>query len=100
GAVFQGEFCDGRRFHCEGIIGKRGASATNQRCQSSDTWQPFFFMFPPQQADNDGMAVGLRALMPGQPDLEAGVTGSSGFFCLRATSPVASPLLPACRAPA
>jgi len=26
------------------------------------------------------MAVGLRALMPGQPDLEAGVTASTGLF--------------------
>ena len=34
-------------------------------------------------ADNDAMAVGLRVLMPGQPDLEAGVTASTGLFFAR-----------------
>ena len=30
------------------------------------------------------MAVGLRALEPGQPDLEAGVTASTGlFYCAK-----------------
>jgi hypothetical protein len=37
-------------------------------------------MFIPETSDNDVMAVGLRALEPGQPDLAAGVTASSSRF--------------------
>src|SRR5438552_19169875 len=42
----------------------------------------FLLMFIQEDSDNGLMAVGLRALEPGQPDLQAGVTASTGlFFC-------------------
>jgi hypothetical protein len=41
-------------------------------------------MFCDLSADNDPMAVGLRVFTPGQPDLEAGVTASTGlFYCAK-----------------